>query len=289
MSKTHPISIQSETHALAGNLVLPDGAAADAPVPGAMIVGGPGPVPLQRYSPEGLKQWPVLWTEALAAAGVAGLCYDQRGAGLSTGAYHEADWEALYADARGVAEMLAVQPEVKRVAAIAWGQSCPFALQLAAEGKVHALVLLAPAYHAEEVRYARSLSRLAAQKGLSERVVQLRVRQWKEQVAAIARRVESGEVTATVQLGDQQVSTNLARFLQTVTFDAKAVAGAVTVPVLLLHGQDDTAIWPEESEALAGALSGQTERIVYPGVGHFLYRHPQALADAARWLRQVLA
>lgn len=50
MAKTHPISIAAETHGLAGNLVLPEAAAPESPVPAAVVVGGPGPVPLQRYT-----------------------------------------------------------------------------------------------------------------------------------------------------------------------------------------------------------------------------------------------
>lgn len=288
MPKTHPISIAQETYGLAGNLVLPDGAAPEAKVPGAAVVGGPGPLPLQRYSPEGSKGWPVLWTEALAAAGVAGLCYDQRGSGLSTGAYHDADRDALYDDARAAVEMLAVQPEVSGVAAIAWGEGCSFALQLAAEGKVNALVLMSAAYHTEEERYARSVAELAARKGLSDRVVQVRVNQWKNEMLAAARRVQEGQVTATTDIGGKTVTTNLVRWLQTVAFDPAPVVERVTVPVLLLHGADDGAIPPSESAAMARALPGPADRITYDGAAHFLYRHRAATSDAASWLKRIL-
>lgn len=288
MPKTEPISITQDTYGLAGNLVLPDGASADAPVPGAVIVGGPGPLPLQRYTAEGARNWPVMWTEALAREGVAGLCYDQRGSGLSTGEYHEADWDALYDDAKAAAEMLAVQPEVGSVGAIAWGEGCHFALQLAAEGKVSAVVLLSAPYHGEEERYARSIQALAAKKGLSDRVVQVRVNQWKSQILETARRVQQGERTATVDIGGTPVTTNLVRFLQTVAFQPAALAALVQVPALLLHGNDDGVILPAESEAMAGALQGPAERITYPGAAHFLYRHDKARADAVAWLKRTL-
>ncbi|HLN61253.1 MAG TPA: alpha/beta fold hydrolase, partial [Symbiobacteriaceae bacterium] len=288
MPKTEPISISSETHGLAGNLVLPDGAAKEAPVPGVVIVGGPGPVPLERYSKEGAKNWPVLWTEALAGAGVAGLCYDQRGSGLSSGEYHEADWEMLYDDAKAAAEMLALQPEVGKTAALAWADGCGYALQLAAEGKVDAVVLLAPPYHTEEQRYISGIKDLAARKGLSDRVVQVRIGQWREGVMSTARRVEQGETTATVEMGGKEVTTNLLRFLQTVAFDPAAVVARVNAPALLLHGADDSAIRPAESEAMAGALPGPAERILYRDAAHFLYRHAPAVKDTAEWVRRVL-
>jgi pimeloyl-ACP methyl ester carboxylesterase len=229
-----------------------------------------------------------MWTEALARDGVAGLCYDQRGSGLSTGAYHEADWSALYDDALAAAEMLAMQPEVGAVAAIAWGEGCHFALQLAAEGKVAAAVLLSAPYHGEEERYTRSIQALAARKGLSDRVVQVRVGQWKNEILAMAGRVQEGQVMAQVDLGGTAVTTNLVRFLQTVAFDPAPVVARVQVPVLLLHGSDDGIIVPTESEAMARALPGPVERMTYPGVAHFLYRHDKARADAVAWLKRTL-
>lgn len=289
MPTTHPISINNETHGLAGNLVLPEGAAQERPVAGAVVLGGPGPVPQQRYTSEGAREWPVLWTEALGAAGLAGLCYDQRGSGLSTGLYHEAAWAELYDDAKAAAEMLAVQPEVGRVAAIAWGDGTGFALQMAAEGKVDGLILLAPGYLTAEARYTALMTELAARKGLSDRVVQIRVNQWRGEIESVIKRVEKGEQTAVTRIGDQTVTTNLVRFLQTTAFDPRSFAGQVKVPTLILHGADDAVIPARESEALSRALAGPVERILYPGQQHFLYRHAPAIADAAKWLKEHLA
>lgn len=288
MSKTHSVSISCEGYGLAGNLVLPDGATAESPVPGAVIIGGPGPLPLTRYSETGARQWPVLWSESLANSGLAALCYDQRGGGLSSGTYHEADWTDLLEDNRAAVEMLALQPEVGPVAAVAWAEGCGFALQLAAEGKVQALILLAPPYHNAETRYARDIAALAARKGLSDRVVQLRINQWQSEIRATLEQVQKGQTVSTTDVGGQVTSINLIRFLQTTAFDPSRVAAQVKVPVLLLHGRDDTAIPPVESEAMAAGLNGQTDRVVYPGMAHFIYRHGPAMRDAAAWLRRTL-
>ncbi len=289
MPKTHPVSISCETHGLAGNLVLPDHASPDAPVPGAVFVGGPGPIPLTRYSDQGAKHWPVIWSDALGAAGLAALCYDQRGSGLSSGQYHDADWDGLFEDARAAADILSVQPEVSRIAAIAWGEGCNFALQLAMEGRVEAVVLLAPAYHTAEERYAADIARLAARNGLSDRVVQLRVKQWRQEILTVSERVQRGETTATTEVGGQQVITNLVRFLQTVAYNPAEVVPHVHVPALLLHGEDDTAISPAESEAMAKALGQKAERISYPGAAHFIYRENRAIQDTTAWLKRSLA
>lgn len=288
LPKTDPVSIACETHGLAGNFVLPDGASAGAPVPGVLFVGGPGPIPMSRYSDQGAKHWPVLWSEVMGDAGLAALCYDQRGSGLSSGLYHEADWNALYEDARAAAEVLSIQPEVGRIAAIAWGDGCSFALQLAVEGRVAALVLLAPPFHTSEERYARGVAALAAKRGLSDRVVQLRINQWKQEILATARRVEAGETTSSTDLGGRQVTTNLVRLLQTLTYSPAEAVPHVQAPALLLHGEDDSAIAPAESAAMASAMGDRAERITYPGAAHFLYREPQVLADATAWLKRSL-
>jgi pimeloyl-ACP methyl ester carboxylesterase len=289
MPTTHPISVANETHGLAGNLVLPDHSSPESPVPGAVILGGPGPVPLQRYTPEGEKQWPVIWSEALAAEGFAGLCYDQRGSGLSSGLFHEADWHALLEDARAAAEMLSVQPEVGPIAAIAWAEACPFALQLAVEGRVKALVLMAPAYQKLEERYASGIRDLAARKGLSERVVQVRIEQWKNDLQATEQRVERGEVITSTDLGGgNTIMTNLARFLKTATLDPAELVKQVNIPVLLLHGELDTVIPPTESQMMAQTLGPKGDRITYPAVAHFVYRYSRVTTDAVGWLQHVL-
>jgi len=289
MPRTCPISITADSHGLAGNLVLPDQASPESPVPGAVVLGGPGPLPLQRYSPQGAKQWPVLWTEALAAAGIAGLCYDQRGSGLSTGLYHEADWDALYDDALAAVEMLRAQPEVIQVAAIAWADGCHFALQMAAQGKVDALILLAPGFYTAEERYTQNIRSLASRRGLSERVVQLRVQQWRRSIEEALDLVKQGHCISTVQLGEgQQVQTNLVRFLTGIAFDPSLLLPHVKVPVLLLHGEQDAVIPPDESQMMAAHLPGPHDRITYRGINHFIYRYSGPMKDGAAWLSQVL-
>lgn len=288
MFKTYPVSVSMEGHGLAGSMAVPEGADDQHPMPGVAIIAGPGPTALARVAPDGTKQWPAQWLNGLGAAGLSALFCDQRGSGESTGEYYEATRDDLYEEARAAADMLAIQPEVSRVGAIAWGEGTGFALQLAAEGKVDALVLLAPGFLLAEARYAVGITKLAARNGLSDRVVQMRINQWRAEAAAVAKRVEQGEQIAASNFNGQMVLTNLVRFVQSNQFDPAQVAAQVRVPVLILHGEADAIIPPEESEQLAQALQGPVERRLYPGEGHFLFRSPQALADAAAWLKQQL-
>lgn len=283
---TYPISIASETYSLAGTLVLPEGASSAARVPAAVIVGGPDPLPLQRREQDGTKNWPLRWAEAFGAAGVGCLCYDQRGSGESGGLYADADWDDLYDDAAAAAELLALQPEVSEVAAVAWADAAGFALRLAAEGKVKRLILLAAGACTAEARYSEQVRRLAASRGLSERVVELRVRQWRAQVQALRERVAAGTHIAETDIGGRRIVTNLRRLLAVSEFDPAAAARQVQAPVLLLHGGADTVVPPHESERLAAALPGPVERRVYPEEGHFLYRSDRAMADAVDWMNR---
>lgn len=281
---TYPVSIASDTHTLAGTLVLPEGASGDSPVPAAVVIGGPDPLPLERTGQGGTKNWPLRWAEAFGAAGLGCLCYDQRGSGESTGLYQDADWDDLYDDAVAATEMLALQPEVRCVAAVAWADAAGFALRLAAEGKVQGLILLAAGARTAEARYSEQVRRLAASRGLSQRVVQLRIRQWQAQVQAVRDRIAAGESVAETDIGGRRIVTNLRRFLAVSEFDPAAAARQVAVPVLLLHGAADGVVPPLESELLRAAFPGPVERRVYLEEGHFLYRSERAMADAVRWM-----
>lgn len=110
-----------------------------------------------------------------------------------------------------------------------------------------------PFYTAEE-RFTREIRQLAARRGLSERVVQLRLNQWRRQMDAVARQVAGGEKTTSVKVGEHETMLNLARFLQNTRFDPAAVLAQVHVPVLVLHGEDDRVIPPQESAELISAL-----------------------------------
>lgn len=291
MPKTYPVAIASDNRGLAGSLILPDNASRGTPTPAAVIIAGPGPVPLARRSRAGEKQWPLIWAEALAEAGIAALCYDQPGSGQSTGHYHDVDRNALHEDAIAATETLAAQPETApgRLAAIAWEDGCGFALELAAAEKVQALVLLAPPYLTAEDRFKQEITALAARKGLSDRVVQYRVNQWRRQVEEMSAQVERGELTSAVEFGQATVTTNLARFLQNVNYDPAAVLPHVHVPVLILHGEDDNVIPPQESQLLADQLAAPHQRIVYKEAGHFLYTDRRVINDAIAWLQNLFA
>lgn len=290
MPKSQPFTISLDQYTLVGSVVLPDQIRSGERAPVAVILGGPDPVALTRYSSEGALRWPMAWSHAIAKAGIVSLCYDQRGSGQSTGEYADADRSDLLQEAREAVAMARVQPETAGVpcVAIGWGDGASFALQLAAEGAVDAAVLLAPPFRTAEARYEEQVRSLAQRNGLSERVVKLRVDQYRKEMTAIAQRVADGQTHSEQKVGDQTVTLNLSRFLQTANFDPAPVAAAVRKPVLLLHGDADPVVPPEESAMLASALQCPCRRITYPKLQHFIYQHPKAVADAVQWITQTL-
>lgn len=288
MSRHHPFTIPLDQYTLGGSIILPDGASPDQQVPVAVFVGDPGPYPLTRHTDQGTVRWPMAWAEAFATEGVGSFCYDQRGGGITSGDYADANREDLLTEAREVVAMALAQAETSRCAAIGWADGASFALQLAAEGVVDAVVLLAPPFRTAEGRYEAQVRDLARRGGFSDRVVALRLQKWRDEMTAMSRRVEEGEARSTQEIGGQSVSLNLNRFLQTATFDPAGVAASVRKPVLLLHGEADAIIPPDESAMLASELQCPCRRITYPKVEHFLYRHADAALDAARWLAQTL-
>jgi pimeloyl-ACP methyl ester carboxylesterase len=104
MATTEEVRFHSFGSALAGTLRLPDGASADAPVPG--IVQGPGWLGLRDaklYAP---------YHEALLAAGMAILVFDYRGFGDSAGDATYLDPMAQVADWRNAITWLQTRPEI---------------------------------------------------------------------------------------------------------------------------------------------------------------------------------
>lgn len=294
MPTSHPVTIGMDGYAVAGTLFLPDGATPEQRVPGVVIAGGPDPLPQVRYAEQGGQNWPMIWATHLVKAGLAVLCYDQRGGGLSTGEYHAADRDELFHELLNVTDMLRAQPEVdgRRLGVLGWAEGAGFALTLAQKGEVAAAALLAAPFHTAEQRYATWISSLAQRKGLSERVVGLRVKMWRDDMARTQAAVAQGVRTTTTDVGGQQVTTNLVRFVQNQAFDPKSLLPGLTAPVLLLHGTHDEVIPAKESEELQAALQAAgvaVERKLYPRVEHFLYRDNRVAQDAAKWFKQVLA
>lgn len=65
-------------------------------------------------------------------------------------------------------------------------------------------------------------------------------------------------------------------------------AARIKIPVLLLHGADDTATPPAHSERVLAALRGPKRLILVPGAGHNESLGGKAWTEIERWLEGVL-
>ncbi len=73
---------------------------------------------------------------------------------------------------------------------------------------------------------------------------------------------------------------------------ARAAAGGITLPMLLLHGQEDRATAPQGSEYLNAHLGSADKTLkIYPGLYHEIFNEPEqreVLGDVTRWLEAHL-
>jgi len=66
-------------------------------------------------------------------------------------------------------------------------------------------------------------------------------------------------------------------------------AMAIRIPVLLLHGADDTDTSPDHSRRVFAALAGPKRLILVPGARHNESLHPDVWNEVEMWLDDVLA
>jgi dienelactone hydrolase len=105
------VSFDGRGARLSGSLYLPTG---KGPHPALVVVHGSGPQ--IRFD-----TWQMV--DRFARAGIACLAYDKRGAGKSTGDWHEAGFDVLADDVLAAVELLRSRPEIRRDQIGLWGVS----------------------------------------------------------------------------------------------------------------------------------------------------------------------
>lgn len=109
------VSFQNGDVTLAATLTLPSGAGSHAgPFPAIVYLHGSGPM-----TREGAASYAERW----AALGIAGLRYDKRGTGASTGSWTASSLTDLAADAVAALEYLTARPEIDPERVGFWGVS----------------------------------------------------------------------------------------------------------------------------------------------------------------------
>ncbi|MBL0891314.1 MAG: alpha/beta fold hydrolase [Gemmatimonadaceae bacterium] len=249
---------------LAGTLTRPRGVSGRVPV--VVTISGSGPqdrdsriATVRGYAP--FRDF----ADTLGRRGIAVLRYDDRGVGASggKGALRDTATSADFAaDVASVVAYLRTRPDVDstRIALMGHSEGGLIApLAAAADARVRAVVLLAgPAYNGRRILEYQNGLGIAAAPGLSDR--------------------QRDSLRATVPAAlDSLARSNrwMGYFMAT---DPLATARRLRQPVLIVQGNTDMQVTPEQADTLASAMRAAGNRQVtlrrFPGVNHLLLNDP---------------
>jgi hypothetical protein len=263
------LSVQSpQGHRMAGELLLPAGAAADVPV--VMLISGTGRQSRDFVGFDGRYRPHDQLAQALLAAGVGVVRFDERNTGLSTGDHRTARSLNLQADAQLILHRAAEQPGVDRARVYVFGHSegAVFAIRLAASDPLVAGIAVAgaPALSGREMMRGQVRIETPRKPGSTDA----------EHEAEVAARYAK-------DIAFMETRPSLADMLD---YDGVAAARAVTKPTLILEAMEDWQVTPPQGRQLADAMRGAgNARVSYtalPQVGHLLTPNPPGVTDYAK-------
>ncbi|MFH9572007.1 alpha/beta hydrolase family protein [Streptomyces sp. NPDC017230] len=250
---------------LAGTLTLPAG---PGPHPAVLLLHGSGPLDRDGNTPKLVLDLGRPVAEALAAAGIATLRYDRRGAGATPGDWRAAGFTGNRQDASAALRALAACPDVRADAVGVVGHS---------EGALHAMNLAARA----EVRAAVLLAGFA---GLGEdafrwqgrsvvRSMPLPVRLLGRPLGALGNRVLARlKKTRTDVARVAGVPVNARWMREMLVHDSRDDLAAIHAPVLAVTGDKDTQVDPADLGVIERLVPGGAETHRIAGLTHVLRR-----------------
>jgi pimeloyl-ACP methyl ester carboxylesterase len=294
-----PVTFYSDGLRLAGELFLPPGEAGAARLPGVVLCTGI----------QGLKELGMpLLAQVLADAGFAALTFDYRGFGGSEGARWRPLPHEQVRDVRAAITYLSQHPLVdgQRVGLLGLSLGGAHALVAAAEDeRVRCVVALEPVTDGR--RWLRSLRSEWEWRVFLEELAQdcaARVLKGNSRRVSIYEIMPPDPETRTIlqEVGRQfpELDVHPEFPLESaeafVEYRPEAVVDRIAPrPVLLLHGEVDVLVSPEESIS-AAARAGEPKRLVLlPGMGHLNWlnrQHPvfaRVIAEVGGWFEQHLA
>jgi uncharacterized protein len=273
------VRFESGAVSLAGTLVEPPGARAV-----ALVLTGSGRLDRDSNGRRFRGQISPAIAEALAGCGVASLRYDKRGAGESGGDYFEAGLSDNYADACAAVDLLATRASGRPIYVVGHSEGAVHAAHLAADGKVAAAVLIAcPARTGEEILGWQAAQILPTLPAATKAILKLlRIDPLASQRKALDRiRSTSAD---TVRIRGKKL--NARWFREFMDFDPVPILEHIHVPVLVLIGEHDMQVPPEDADAIGKLVAGPCEVHVVPGVSHIL--RPDRESKGPRRYRKAL-
>ncbi len=287
---------------LAGTLSLPAG---PGPHPAVLLLHGSGPLDREGNTPRLPLNLGRPLADALAAAGVAALRYDRRGAGSTPGAWEESGFTDNRRDASAALRALAAHPDIRpdAVGVVGHSEGALHAMTLAARQEVAAVVLLAGFAREGEAAFRWQAASVFGGMPAPVRLLRRPLGALGERVLARVKRTR----TDVARIAGLRVNARWMRemLVHDTRDDLAAVPAAV--PVLAVTGDKDVQVPPADLDEIRRLVpGGHTEIHRVPELTHVLRRDtgrptlrsyrrllrepvdPELLALVATWLQARL-
>lgn len=275
---------------LAGTLMLPAKTGSGSP-PAVLLIAGSGPIDRDGNAPGVSFDVQKALAYHLARNGVASFRYDKRGTGASDGDWRRASFRDLIEDARAALQWLREQPEVGPIFLFGHSEGAEIAPILAMEEPVAGLMVIAgPARPLDQLLLWQTEWLHRAQ-GFTESEIQAAVER-EEQLLDFIRRSQGEWDDYTLEDLQEELpwltasefqalknSFALSWYRQHFQHDPLETMRRVRVPVLLLHGEKDVQVPPEDARHLAQALAEAGHEAfrlnMMSDMDHLLRWHPE--------------
>ncbi|CAB45466.1 MULTISPECIES: alpha/beta hydrolase [Streptomyces] len=287
---------------LAGTLSLPAG---PGPHPAVLLLHGSGPLDREGNTPRLPLNLGRPLADALAAAGVAALRYDRRGAGSTPGVWEESGFTDNRRDASAALRALAAHPDIRpdAVGVVGHSEGALHAMTLAARQEVAAVVLLAGFARGGEAAFRWQAASVFGGMPAPVRLLRRPLGALGERVLARVKRTR----TDVARIAGLRVNARWVRemLVHDTRDDLAAVPAAV--PVLAVTGDKDVQVPPADLDEIRRLVpGGHTEIHRVPDLTHVLRRDtgrptlrsyrrllrepvdPELLALVATWLQARL-
>ncbi|MFF4471824.1 alpha/beta hydrolase [Streptomyces sp. NPDC001599] len=253
---------------LAGTLSLPAG---PGPHPAVLLLHGSGPLDREGNTPRLPLNLGRPLADALAAAGVATLRYDRRGAGATPGVWEESGFIDNRRDASAALRHLAAHPDIRpdAVGVVGHSEGALHAMTLAARQEVAAAVLLAGFAREGEAAFRWQAASVFGGMPAPVRLLRRPLGALGERVLARVKRTR----TDVARIAGLRVNARWMReMLVHDTRDDLAVIPAA-VPVLAVTGDKDVQVPPADLDEIRRLVPGGDAEIHrVPDLTHVLRR-----------------
>ncbi|MFE4695386.1 alpha/beta hydrolase family protein [Streptomyces sp. NPDC056749] len=266
---------------LAGTLTLPAG---PSPHPAVLLLHGSGPLDRDGNTPKLVMDLARPMAEALAAAGIATLRYDRRGAGSTPGDWRASGFTDNREDAAAALRALAARPDIRAeaVGVVGHSEGALHAMALASRTDVRAAVLLAGFACLGEDAFRRQGRSVV-------RTMPLPVRLLRRPLGVLGNRALSRVKktrTDTARIAGLKVNARWMR--EMLVHDSRDDLAAIRTPVLAITGLKDVQVDPADLDVIERLVPGGAETHRAADLTHVLRRDSGApgLSAYRRILRE---